>query len=109
MTIENRGGAGAEVPVVIQTAVGERVVRVLVNAHQKASGRSQVPAPPTKVVVNDGSVPEINSEDNIFERTGDTNCSSVESAQFGTCQRACHEATNELDRNCAMSARKRSA
>jgi hypothetical protein len=67
VTIENRGNAGAEVPVVIQTPSGERVVRVLVRGHQKASGRSQVPAAPTKVVVNDGSVPEINSGDNTFE------------------------------------------
>ncbi len=67
VTIENRGGAGAEVPVVIQTALGERVLRVLVNAHQKASGRSQVPSPPTKVVVNDGSVPAIDAGGNVFE------------------------------------------
>ena len=67
VTIENRGGAGAEVPVVIQTPVGERVVRVLVKAHQKGSGRSQVPATPTRVVVNDGSVPEINSADHTFD------------------------------------------
>jgi hypothetical protein len=67
VTIENRGGAGAEVPVVIQTPVGERVMRVLVKAHQKGSGRSQVPATPTRVVVNDGSVPEINSADNTFD------------------------------------------
>ena len=67
VTIENRGGAGAEVPVLIQTPSGERIARVLVMAHQKASARSQVPAAPTKVVVNDGSVPEINSDNNTFE------------------------------------------
>ncbi len=67
VTIENRGGAGAEVPVVIQTPEGERIARVLVRAHQKASGRSQVPAAPTKIVVNDGSVPETNSDDNTFD------------------------------------------
>jgi hypothetical protein len=67
VTIENRGSAGAEVPVVIQTPVGDRIVRVLVKAHQKASGRSQVPAAPTRVVVNDGSVPETNSGDNTFD------------------------------------------
>jgi hypothetical protein len=67
VTIENRGGAGAEVPVVIQTPEGERIARVLVPAHQKASGRSQVPAAPSKVVVNDGSVPEANSDDNTFD------------------------------------------
>lgn len=66
-TIENRGTAGAEVPVVIQTPVGERVIRVLVRAHQKGSGRAQVPAAPTRVVVNDGSVPETNSADNTFD------------------------------------------
>lgn len=67
VTIENRGSASAEVPVIIQTPVGEKVVRVLVKAHQKASGRSQVPAAPTRVVVNDGSVPETNSGDNTFD------------------------------------------
>jgi hypothetical protein len=67
VTIENRGNAGAEVPVVIETAAGERTVRVLVRAHQKASGRSQVPAAPTRVIVNDGSVPEANSSDNTFD------------------------------------------
>ena len=67
VTIENRGGAGAEVPVLLQTPSGERIVRVLVKAHQKASGRSQVPDAPTKVVVNDGSVPESNSADNTFD------------------------------------------
>jgi len=67
VTIENRGRAGAEVPVLIQTPGGEKIVRVLVKAHQKASGRSQAPAAPTKIVVNDGSVPETNSGDNTFD------------------------------------------
>jgi hypothetical protein len=67
VTIENRGGAGAEVPVLIQTPDGEKIARLLVRGHQKASDRIQVPAAPTKVVVNDGSVPEISSSDNTFE------------------------------------------
>ena len=67
VTIENRGGAGAEVPVLIQTPNGEKTARVLVMGHQKASDRVQVPAAPSKVVVNDGSVPEISSGDNTFE------------------------------------------
>ena len=68
VTIENRGGAGAEVPVLIQTPDGEKTARVLASwRHQKASERLQVPATPTKVVVNDGSVPEINSGDNTFD------------------------------------------
>ena len=67
VTVENTGGAGAEVPVFIQTASGERSVRVLVKAHEKASGRSEVPALPTRAVVNDGSVPEINTDNNTFD------------------------------------------
>jgi hypothetical protein len=67
VTIENTGGAGAEVPVFIQTPSGERTLRVLVKAHAKASGRSQVPALPTRAVVNDGSVPEINTDNNTFD------------------------------------------
>jgi len=67
VTVENTGGAGAEVPVLIQTSSGERTLRVLVKAHEKASGRSQVPAVPTRVVVNDGSVPESNLNNNTYE------------------------------------------
>jgi hypothetical protein len=67
VTIENRGDAGAEVPVLVQTPDGEKIARVRVMGHQKASERVQVPAAPSKVVVNDGSVPEVNSDDNTFD------------------------------------------
>ena len=67
VTVENTGGAGAEVPVLIQTSSGERTLRVFVKAHEKASGRSQVPAVPTRAVVNDGSVPESNTDNNTYE------------------------------------------
>lgn len=67
VTVENRGGAGAEVPVHIQTTAGEGTVRLLVPAHQKASTRSQIPGAPTRGVVNDGSVPEADSSDNTFD------------------------------------------
>jgi len=67
VTVENTGGAGAEVPVFIQTPSGERTLRVLVKAHEKASGRSQVPASPTRAVVNDGSVPEVNMDNNTYD------------------------------------------
>ena len=70
VTVENTGNAGAEVPVFIQTASGERSLRVLVRAHEKASGRSEVPALPTRAVVNDGSVPEIKTDNNTFEVPG---------------------------------------
>lgn len=67
VTIENRGEAGAEVPVLIQTASGERTVRTLAPAHQKVSTRSQIPGFPTKVVVNDGSVPVRDSKDSSYD------------------------------------------
>ena len=66
-TIENSGAAGAEVPVTVQTAKGEKVVRVVVRAHDKAYARVELPVPPTRVVVNDGSVPESNITNNVYE------------------------------------------
>jgi len=67
VTIENRGTAAAEVPVLIQTASGERTVRILSPAHQKVSARSQLPGSPTRVVVNDGSVPVRSSEGSTYD------------------------------------------
>ncbi len=66
-TIENRGHAGAEVPVLIQTPSGEKTVRVLVKAGEKGTGRIEVPVAPDKVVVNDGSVPEANFGNNVYD------------------------------------------
>jgi len=66
-TIENRGRAGAEVPVIIQTPSGEKSVRVLVKAGEKAAGRIEVPVPPAKIVVNDGSVPESKQGNNEYD------------------------------------------
>jgi hypothetical protein len=69
-TIENLGAAGAEVPVLIQTAKGEKSVRVLVRAHDKGYARVELPEPPTRVVVNDGSVPESDTSNNVFQVGG---------------------------------------
>jgi len=66
VTIENLGSAGAEVPVTVQTAKGDKVVRVLVRAHDKAYARLEVPVAPTQVVVNDGSVPEGKTGNNVY-------------------------------------------
>lgn len=66
-TIENRGRAGAEVPVMIQTTSGEKVVRVLVKAGEKESGRIEVGVAPDKIMVNDGSVPEANLGNNVYD------------------------------------------
>ncbi len=69
VTIENAGGAGAEVAVSVTTGKGEIVApkRVLVKAHDKAVTRVEVPGPPTAAYVNDGSVPESNIENNEFK------------------------------------------
>ena len=69
-TIENRGGAGAEVPVLIQTPSGEKSVRVVVKAGEKGTGRIEVPVAPDKIAVNDGSVPEANLGNNVYEIPG---------------------------------------
>jgi hypothetical protein len=61
VTLENRAGAGAEVPVTLQSADGERTIRLMVPAHQKAVAREQLPGTPTRVTVNDGSVPNGNA------------------------------------------------
>jgi hypothetical protein len=66
-TIENSGGASAEVPVTVHTASGSKMVRVLVRAHDKGYARVEVPVLPTRVVVNDGSVPESNTANNVYE------------------------------------------
>ena len=66
-TIENRGRAGAEVPVLVQTPSGEKSVRVLVKAGEKGVGRIDVSVAPGKVVVNDGSVPEANQGNNAYD------------------------------------------
>ncbi len=67
VTIENRGHAGAEVPVLIQTTSGEKSVRVLVKAGEKESGRIEMGIAPDHITVNDGSVPEANLENNVYE------------------------------------------
>ena len=66
-TIENRGRAGAEVPVLIQTPSGEKSLRVIVKAGEKGTGRIEMPVAPDKIVVNDGSVPEANIGNNIYD------------------------------------------
>ena len=66
-TIENRGHAGAEVPVLVQTPSGEKSVRVLVKGGEKGVGRLEVGVAPNKIVVNDGSVPEANTGNNEYD------------------------------------------
>jgi aminopeptidase N len=65
VTVENSGGAGAEIPVSVRGGSGQQTERLLVPAHQKATTRLSVPGKPTEVLINDGSVPE---SDNAGDR-----------------------------------------
>lgn len=58
VTVENRGSAGAEVPVTVKVEGGVVTKRLEVRAKAKASIRIEVPGKPLEVVVNDGSVPD---------------------------------------------------
>ncbi len=67
VTVENLGDAGAEVPVSVISGSGEVSERVIVRGKSKSVIRVQSPQPPTRVVVNDGSVPETETSNNTFE------------------------------------------
>ncbi len=67
VTIENRGGAGAEVPVIVETPSGNKIARVIVKAKDKGVGRIELPVAPKHVQVNDGSVPEANLANNVYD------------------------------------------
>jgi hypothetical protein len=67
LTVENTGGAAAEVPVLVQTEAGEKMDRLRVPAGEKATTRITVPAVPTSATVNDGSVPEAGRQDNTVK------------------------------------------
>ena len=66
VTVENLGGAAVEAPVTVHAKEGERSARVQVPAHGKAVVRIVVPTEPVDAVVNDGSVPESNMDNNSF-------------------------------------------
>ncbi len=67
VTVENIGNAGAEVPIVVHTGMGDVTARVVVNGKSKAVQRIQAPADPVSITVNDGSVPEANITNNTFK------------------------------------------
>ncbi len=67
VTVENSGSAGAEVPVAVRAAQGEERKRLEIRAHEKAVVRIPIPAVPQQAVVNDGSVPESNMNNNSAE------------------------------------------
>jgi len=66
VTVENLGGAAAEVPVFAEVSGGERSVRIVVKPGEKAIARINTQQMPTEIIVNDGSVPESNMTNNRF-------------------------------------------
>jgi hypothetical protein len=67
ITIENLGDAGAELPATLRMESGEVSKRVEVRAKSKAILRMDATSTPLEVVVNDGSVPESDANNNVFK------------------------------------------
>jgi len=76
VTVDNLGTASAEVPVIIKFSGGEKTKRLEVRAKAKASIRIEVPAAPSEVAVNDGSVPEVQLKNNVLKITPEANADS---------------------------------
>jgi len=67
VTVDNLGGAAAEVPVTVKHAGGVVTKRIEVRGKSKAVIRVEVSGAPQEVVVNDGSVPESDMTNNTFK------------------------------------------
>jgi hypothetical protein len=67
ITVENRGGAGAEVPLTVKFVGGEIGRRLEVRAKSKGVIRVETSTAPFEIVVNDGSVPESDMTNNTFK------------------------------------------
>jgi hypothetical protein len=72
ITVNNSGAAGAEVPLTVKYAGGEVTKRLVVRGKSTGVIRVEVSQPPEEVVVNDGSVPELNKTNNVFKIDADT-------------------------------------
>ena len=67
ITVENRGNAGAEVAITLNMQEGEVTKRLTVGGNKSATIRIESPSAPLEVSVNDGSVPEFDMSNNVFE------------------------------------------
>jgi hypothetical protein len=67
VTIENLGNAGAEVPFTIVCEGGEITQRIEVRAKATATTRVQLQGAASEIMINDGSVPEIDLSNNVFK------------------------------------------
>ena len=66
VTVENLGDAGAEVPIILRYSGGEIRKRLEVRAKSKTSIRLETAGAPQGVTVNDGSVPESDTSNNVY-------------------------------------------
>ena len=66
VTVENLGDAGAEVPVILKMEQGQVTQRLLVRGKSKATTRIEAASTPQEIVLNDGSVPESNTRNNVY-------------------------------------------
>jgi len=67
VTVENLGGAGAEVPVTLRFGTDEVTKRLQVAAKSQASIRIETASVPQEAIVNDGSVPESDTTNNTYK------------------------------------------
>jgi hypothetical protein len=67
VTLENLGSAGAEVPFTVIFEGGEITKRIEVRAKATATTRVELPGTASRIVVNDGSVPESDLTNNVFK------------------------------------------
>jgi aminopeptidase N len=66
VTLENRGDAGAEVPLTISFEGGTITQRIEVHGKSTATTRIELQGTPSQIVVNDGGVPEGDVTNNVF-------------------------------------------
>jgi hypothetical protein len=67
ITLENLGSVGAEVPFTVSFEGGEITQRIEVRAKSTATTRVQLPAAASQIMINDGSVPESDLTNNVFQ------------------------------------------
>jgi hypothetical protein len=67
VVVENRGDAGAEVPVVLKMEQGQITQRLVVHGKSTATIRMEAASRPQEVVLNDGSVPESDTGNNVYK------------------------------------------
>ncbi len=82
ITVANLGAAGAEGPVTVKFAGGEVTERLIVHGKSNAVIRVATLKAPEEIVVNDGSVPESDTTNNVFKIQGnDIRNSNAEGGQ----------------------------